>query len=424
MPLSIAFSVCQSQGCRPLHWSLILVTVKIAHVSFSSAGGAGSVAQNLVLAQSRLGVDSCLKTLTDADLWSDPFSNIPVTLSAGFDNFVMKDPSFSGQLSLLRSRVSSMNIKDVSKFNILNFHWMEGVLSFREIIELGQKNRVFWTIHDMAPITGGCHYPGDCLKFQKDCGDCPAVKRPFKSHVTSKFSSKLALAAAPNQITYIAPSDWHLNNLRKSPVLQNSDLVKIRNPINLAFFREPVRRVRKNQVFKMCVIASHLDNKTKQIGKLLDALATLREDEHYDFELLLIGAKGGLEVGHLSWVTLAGPRFAAEIPALLEGVSLNLVFSTVETYGLTVMETAALGIPTLSLSHSGLKEQILDQESGFLAETELDFFVILGQLLKNTNRLLRTGELARDFAYRSSHPDAIAREYLNLYEEKGARDEF
>ena len=39
------------------------------------------------------------------------------------------------------------------------------------------KKPVIWTLHDMNPFTGGCHYSGDCVQFEIDCHKCPQIWR-------------------------------------------------------------------------------------------------------------------------------------------------------------------------------------------------------------------------------------------------------
>ena len=45
---------------------------------------------------------------------------------------------------------------------------------------------IVWTLHDMNPFTGGCHYSGDCGKFRESCGACPELQ----STIQEDFSSE------------------------------------------------------------------------------------------------------------------------------------------------------------------------------------------------------------------------------------------
>mgnify|MGYP002869292196 CR=1 FL=1 len=40
--------------------------------------------------------------------------------------------------------------------------------------------KVFWFMHDMFPITGGCHYSFECGRYVQNCGECPCLKHSGK----------------------------------------------------------------------------------------------------------------------------------------------------------------------------------------------------------------------------------------------------
>ena len=58
--------------------------------------------------------------------------------------------------------------------DILNLHWVSG--GFVPIEALAQfQQPLVWTLHDMWPMTGGCHYSHGCDRYQKACGRCPQL---------------------------------------------------------------------------------------------------------------------------------------------------------------------------------------------------------------------------------------------------------
>jgi len=53
--------------------------------------------------------------------------------------------------------------------DIINLHWIcQGFLPSSAILKL--KKPLIWTLHDCWAFTGGCHYPFECNKYQKNCG--------------------------------------------------------------------------------------------------------------------------------------------------------------------------------------------------------------------------------------------------------------
>ena len=56
--------------------------------------------------------------------------------------------------------------------DIINLHWINA--GFMSLGAIGRiKQPIIWTLHDMWPFTGVCHYSGDCLGFRHACGAYP-----------------------------------------------------------------------------------------------------------------------------------------------------------------------------------------------------------------------------------------------------------
>ena len=56
-------------------------------------------------------------------------------------------------------------------YDIVHLHWINhGFLKLNSLVNIDIP--VIWTMHDLWPITGGCHYSYDCLNYTKNCGNC------------------------------------------------------------------------------------------------------------------------------------------------------------------------------------------------------------------------------------------------------------
>ncbi|MBC35365.1 MAG: hypothetical protein CL663_04915 [Bacteroidetes bacterium] len=55
--------------------------------------------------------------------------------------------------------------------------FMHDFLSFKNIHEFSKETnaKLFLFPMDMSPFTGACHFAWDCLKYTKECGECPAI---------------------------------------------------------------------------------------------------------------------------------------------------------------------------------------------------------------------------------------------------------
>ncbi|MEC5183743.1 D-inositol-3-phosphate glycosyltransferase [Cryobacterium sp. MP_3.1] len=85
----------------------------------------------------------------------------------------------------------------------------------------------------------------------------------------------------------------------------------------------------------------------------------------YIDELNRLAARHGIENG----VRFVGPRSRVDLAALLRGARVVLVPSHSETFGLVALEAAASGVPVVAQGTGGLREAVLDGDTGLLIES-------------------------------------------------------
>lgn len=69
-------------------------------------------------------------------------------------------------------------VEELDDIDILFVHWVTNYVNFYDLKKIKEKTncKIIFTMMDMAPITGGCHYSNDCIKFSTDCNNCIAQK--------------------------------------------------------------------------------------------------------------------------------------------------------------------------------------------------------------------------------------------------------
>ena len=66
-------------------------------------------------------------------------------------------------------------ISEINKFDLIHLHWINnGFFNLEKINKINIP--IVWTIRDMWPFTGGCHYTLGCNKFHFNCKSCPSIK--------------------------------------------------------------------------------------------------------------------------------------------------------------------------------------------------------------------------------------------------------
>ena len=100
--------------------------------------------------------------------------------------------------------------------DVVHFHWVAEFLtseSIRRIAALGKP--LVWTLHDMRPFTGGCHFPAGCEGFKTDCSACPQLLSNY-FHATKHALQAMAETLDSQNVTFVAPSVWIAEEFRAS----------------------------------------------------------------------------------------------------------------------------------------------------------------------------------------------------------------
>jgi len=167
--------------------------------------------------------------------------------------------------------------------DIICLHWITGLLSSSLIAKLSMRLHcpLVIVLQDTEPMTGGCHYPGGCDGFTRQCGCCPQLssKRSHdRSHVIWLQKQK-HLTKLP--VTLISGSSWLTAQLRKSGLWQQGHVIEIADPIDIQIFRPIQLQIARDllhlpaQAFILFFGAFSLTNPRKGMQYLFEALKRL-----------------------------------------------------------------------------------------------------------------------------------------------------
>jgi Glycosyltransferase Family 4 len=88
---------------------------------------------------------------------------------------------------------------------VINLHWIcDGFLRIETLPKF--KRPLVWTLHDMWPFTGGCHYSGDCDRYTQHCGCCPQLGSSHPSDFSSWVWQRKAKSFNTLDLTLVTPS--------------------------------------------------------------------------------------------------------------------------------------------------------------------------------------------------------------------------
>ena len=95
------------------------------------------------------------------------------------------------------------NLPEFQQADIIHLHWInQGMLSLKNIEKiLASGKPVVWTMHDMWPCTGICHYSGGCTHYEEECHHCPFIHNGSRKKDLSHRICLLYTSPSPRDST-------------------------------------------------------------------------------------------------------------------------------------------------------------------------------------------------------------------------------
>ena len=310
--------------------------------------------------------------------------------------------------------------------DIVQFHWAgRGAAPIATLAQLSRYPLV-WTLRDMWPLTGGCHYTGDCERFLTGCGHCPQLGSESRVDLSSWQWRRKQRAWRDVSVTCVAPSTWLANHARSSPLLRGNDVCVIPNGVDIARFK-PIDRAVARSAWDLPVdghvILFGAINSTRDPRKgfvyLAEALRRLAAEGWGERATVVVfGASSG------SQPVLGLPT--RYIGALQDDISLALLYScadvmvapsTQENAGKTAIEAMACGVPVVAFGNSGQVDIVDHMDTGYLAQDRSaeDLARGIAWCLEQSQTDNRLSRQARAKVVRCFDNRAIAEQYISLY---------
>ncbi|MDB4494300.1 glycosyltransferase [Pseudomonadales bacterium] len=115
--------------------------------------------------------------------------------------------------------------------DVLHLHWVNWWFDFPSFFNtIPTSLPIVWTLHDMNPITGGCHHHDGCEHFHSQCGNCPQLKYPRSNDVSRLGFEAKKRAYQGKEIHVVTPSRWLRRQVEQSDLM--SDAASVRTIYN------------------------------------------------------------------------------------------------------------------------------------------------------------------------------------------------
>ena len=375
-------------------------------------GGAGGVATLLSNYQRESGISSRVYSVVPTDLRSAPLAKPLHTLRAGLDEYLVKSRNFSSPISLLRDSGAGVALTSLCRAEVVHLHGVNGAIQMEQLRQIPKKTHIVWTLHDMNPFTGACHYSLGCEGFRGNCESCPAVRSQFRQAVTRHLVSQRSNLQSLTNLTLVSPSAWLASQASSSSTFINSTIQIIPNPVNPVFFMSG-HSPAADGTLRLVVVAKNLSDPVKRVELAVRAFRKHRLSNS-DSTLFLIGM-GGQEFNGDGIVHL-GPQPQTRLAEILASTDALIVPSSAENAPLVVAEAAAAGCQPVCADVGGMSEMMNSLGENLKFSTEGDLVTQLGFLALQgaPDRLSRRRSLAAK-ASEVFSLDAVAQKYDRVY---------
>lgn len=311
--------------------------------------------------------------------------------------------------------------------DVVNLHWVGGgFLKLESVARITQP--VVWTLHDMWPLTGGCHYNQGCDRYLSGCGSCPLLGSNTTQDISRWVWHRKEKAWKEKEITVVAVSNWLKECASTSPLFQNRRIEVIPNgidttiykPVDKLFARKSLGLPTDKHIALFGAMYATSDRR-KGFHLLLPALQCLSQNDwKKKLELVIFGASN----------TGKAPDFGLKthyLGQIKDDATLSLAYSAADVFVLpsvqdnlpnTVMEALACGLPSVAFKVGGLPDLITHCKTGYLAEpySTQDLARGIAWIVEEEERSQKLSVASREKALYSFTQKDQANRYQKLFE--------
>jgi len=305
--------------------------------------------------------------------------------------FLLKDKSIA-MFSTNKVGVDVSNHYLVQEADVINIHWINfGFLSLNDIQKLyALKKPIIWTLHDMWMFTGGCHYSGDCRKYEQDCDVCPMLNFDGVAH---QIWLKKKEIFSGNNLNVITPSNWLGEICKTASLTKSAKVQSIPNTLNTELFKpfsksEACEKLGLDPNKKYLLFsAANPNDVRKGFVYFVEAIKVVKE-QYEGVELIVMGKEQKefenlpLKLNYVGFV-----KSEEQAAVVYNAASVFVIPSLEDNLPNTILEALSCGTPSVGFAIGGIKEMIETGVNGYLAKAKdaKDLAKGIIEMLENPN---------------------------------------
>jgi len=305
--------------------------------------------------------------------------------------------------------------------------WNKGFMRIGALRRL--KAPIVWTMHDMWPFTGGCHYDHGCGRYIHACGRCPQLESLSELDLSRWTWKRKRSVYRKKSLVLVSPSRWLAQCAEQSSLFHGHPIHVIPNGLDTQRFKPVDRGQARNWLGlpqdKKLVLFSGMNavkNPLKGFHFLTQSLDYLVEMGWRDrLELVVLGSSQPTQPLDIPIPIHFFGRIQDEISlALINGaVDVLVIPSFMDNFPNTILEALSCGTPVAGFRVGGIPEMVDHQSNGFLADPKDPGGLAYGidWILSNDLRWNSLTIQARRSVLENYDQKSVAEKYLALYSE-------
>jgi glycosyltransferase involved in cell wall biosynthesis len=363
---------------------------------------------------------------------SDPRSRIlrtlrSVNIGLAIRAYRLKAPAGLSFFSDDRAKYGKDPWRHLPASDLIQLHWVTRFVDYRAFFELVPATTpVVWTLHDMVPFTGGCHYDQDCHRFADACGRCPQLGSESDTDLTRQVWQRKCEAfqkLSRGRLHIVTPSRWLGEQVGQSALLSRFPRLVIPYGLDTETFAPRDRRHSREMLgipleAKVVLFLAHgVRDPRKGLHLLTRALESIESPS--GMFLLSLGSDApsefrGFPSAHIEHVV--NDSFLSHV---YSAADILVVPSLQDNLPNTALESISCGTPVVGFAVGGIPDMVRAGMTGLLAAPG-DAVGLRGailDLLSNEEGRKKMAIHCREIATQEYSLEIQARRYLALYEE-------
>ena len=315
----------------------------------------------------------------------------------------------------------------VADADVINLHWVAGFMDHRGLFaSLPKQKPLVWTLHDMNPFTGGCHYALGCQRFTDACGACVQLRSTSVTDVSQRIFKRKFDAFSRrerNTTKIVTPSRWLAEEARRSVIFRGYDIKVMPYGLDCEIFRPRERKAARDicglpQDTPIVMFAADgLGNHRKGFDLLLGALDRLPRD--LEVALVAVGNGDLASLNDRRIISLGPIADTRFLSAVYSASDLFVLPTRADNLPNVILEAMACGLPLVAFDVGGVPDMVRPEETGLLASAENinELSAAIYRLIKDAPLRFRMGKRCREVALAEYSLDIQATQYRALYEQ-------